>query len=156
KNLQAVLNDVRSRVEDGQTLSDAMARNPKAFDELSVSIIRAGGEGGFLEDALDRVAMFAEQQGELKSRVVGALAYPMVLLGIGSLIVVGLMIFVVPSFEELFANLAQQGELPAVTRGLLAFSDFIGSIYGLALGCVLVAGVLMLKQYWSTDEGRTS
>jgi type II secretory pathway component PulF len=145
---------VRARVEEGQTLSDAMARSPKAFDELSVSIIRAGGEGGFLEEALERVARFAEQAGELKARVVGALAYPMVLLGIGSLIVVGLMIFVVPSFKELFETLAEQGELPAVTVGLLAVSDTLNSLWGLVVLVVLVAAGLLLKQYFATEEGR--
>lgn len=154
KNLQIVLSDVRSRVEEGSTLSEAMARNPKAFDELSVSIIRAGGEGGFLEEALERVARFAEQSGELKARVVGALAYPMVLLGIGSLIVVGLMIFVVPSFKDLFVTLAEQGELPAVTIGLLAISDTLTSFWGIVVLAVLIVLGVVIKKYLDTEIGR--
>ena len=64
-----MLDDVHSRVQEGATLADAMARHPRAFSELATSIVRAGGEGGFLEEALDRLAKFTEQQDELKSRV---------------------------------------------------------------------------------------
>lgn len=154
KNLQLTLSDVRSRVEEGQTLSEAMARNPKAFDELSVSIIRAGGEGGFLEEALERVARFAEQSGELKARVMGALAYPMVLCGIGSLIVIGLMIFVVPSFKDLFATLEEQGELPKVTVILLAVSETLTSVWGIAVAGVLFGLGVLFKKYIDTETGR--
>lgn len=151
--LKAVLNDVRSRVEEGATLSDAMAHNPKAFDELSVSIVRAGGEGGFMEDALERVAAFTEQQGELKSRVTGALAYPVMLSVIGAAIVTGLLVFVVPNFKDLFANLERQGNLPGVTIGLLAFSTFLKS-YGLLLLVGLIGLFFALKRHFSTNEGR--
>src|SRR3990170_1058435 len=68
KNLAAVLEDVHSRVQEGATLADAMGRHPRAFGELGTSIVRAGGEGGFMEEALDRLARFTEQQDELKSR----------------------------------------------------------------------------------------
>lgn len=151
--LKAVLNDVRTRVEDGATLADAMAHNPKAFDELSVSIVRAGGEGGFLEDALERVAAFTEQQGELRSRVMGALAYPMMLSLIGAGIVTALLVFVVPNFNDLFANLERQGELPGVTVGLLAFSTFLRS-YGIVLALALLGLLFFLRRHFDTVEGR--
>ncbi|MGI9455463.1 MAG: type II secretion system F family protein [Aeoliella sp.] len=153
QKLRAVLDDVRSRVEEGGTLAEAMARNPKAFDELSISIVRAGGEGGFMEDALDRVAAFTEQQGELKSRVIGALAYPMVLMCLGTLIVTGLMIFVVPNFDDLFDKLERQGELPGITKGLLAFSNLLNK-YWMILLISLVAGLFFLQRYFGTEEGR--
>lgn len=151
--LKAVLNDVRSRVEDGATLADAMAHNPKAFDELSISIVRAGGEGGFLEDALERVAAFAEQQGELKSRVMGALAYPMLLSVIGVSIVTGLLVFVVPNFKTLFANLERQGQLPGVTTALLAFSTFLQQ-YGLFVLAGLIVIGFLLNRHLQTERGR--
>ena len=72
------LEDVIARVEDGETLSDAFARHPKIFSDMAVNMSRAGAEGGFLEDALQRVASFTEQQDELKSRTIGALIYPAV------------------------------------------------------------------------------
>ena len=85
--LKEVLEDVSSRVEDGDTLAEAMARHPRVFGEMGINMVRAGGEGGFLEDALERVADFTEQQDDLKSRTMGALAYPVVLATIGSTIV---------------------------------------------------------------------
>ncbi|WP_442485282.1 type II secretion system F family protein [Aeoliella sp. SH292] len=151
--LKAVLNDVRGRVEDGTTLADAMAHNPKAFDELSVSIVRAGGEGGFLEDALERVAAFAEQQGELKSRVMGALAYPVLLSVIGVSIVTGLLVFIVPNFKTLFANLERQGQLPGVTTALLTFSTFLQQ-YGLFLLAGMIGAGFLLNRHLKTERGR--
>ena len=109
KNLAIVLEDVHSRVQEGATLSDAMARHPRAFGELAISIVRAGGEGGFLEEALDRLAKFTEQQDELKSRVVGALAYPTILFVLGTVVVNVLIIFFVPKFERLFTRLRERG-----------------------------------------------
>ena len=102
KNLAIVLDDVHSRVQEGATLADAMARHPRAFGELATSIVRAGGEGGFLEEALERLAKFTEQQDELKSRVIGALAYPTILFVLGTIVVNVLIIFFVPKFEALF------------------------------------------------------
>ena len=89
KNLAIVLEDVHARVQEGATLADAMGRHPRAFGELGTSIVRAGGEGGFMEEALDRLAKFTEQQDELKSRVMGALAYPMILFILGTVVVNG-------------------------------------------------------------------
>ncbi|MCA9239197.1 MAG: type II secretion system F family protein, partial [Planctomycetales bacterium] len=135
---RAVMQDVEQRVEDGATLAEAMARHPRAFPELATSIVRAGGEGGFMEEALDRVALFTDQQQELRSKVIGAMAYPMVLAVIGSLVVNGLIIFVVPKVEDLFQNLKDRGELPALTEWLLALSGLMTSWYGI----IAVAGIV--------------
>ena len=151
--LSAVLDDVHDRVEDGSTLADAMARHPLAFGELAVSIVRAGGEGGFLEDALDRVAAFTDQQDELKSKVTGALAYPLILMVIGVLIVTGLIVFAVPLVEELFARLKERGELPWLTEALLALSDFLAS-YGLFLIAAIGLVVYYVRKWLATEQGR--
>src|SRR5436305_7756528 len=79
-----VLRDVRAQVAEGTTMADAMAKHPHVFNELTVSMVRAGQEGGFLEDVLKRVADFTEHQEDLKSKVVGSLAYPVFLAGIGT------------------------------------------------------------------------
>ncbi len=150
--LADVLTDVYARVEDGSTLGDAMARH-KAFSEMAVSMVRAGGEGGFLEDALDRVAVFTETQEDLKARTIGALAYPIFLAVVGTLVVGGLLVFFVPSFEEMFANLREQGELPAVTEGLLWFSESLKS-YGLFLVIALVLLYFIFRSRIQTDQGR--
>lgn len=153
KNLALVLEDVHSRVQEGATLADAMARHPRAFGELGTSIVRAGGEGGFMEEALDRLAKFTEQQDELKSRVLGALAYPMILFVLGTTVVNVLIIFFVPKFEALFQRLRDRGELPAVTEWLLSLSYFMQSYGWLILVALVVVG-LLIRSRLQTDEGR--
>ena len=127
--LKEVLSQVYSDVEEGATLAEAMARHPRAFSEMAVSMVRAGGEGGFLEDALLRVAQFTEQQADLKGRTIGALAYPVFLGVTGLLVVIVLIVFFVPKFEDLFARLRERGELPAVTEWLLATSHVAGRLW---------------------------
>jgi general secretion pathway protein F/type IV pilus assembly protein PilC len=153
KNLATVLEDVHSRVQEGATLADAMARHPRAFGELPTSIVRAGGEGGFLEEALDRLAKFTEQQDELKSRVVGALVYPMLLFGLGTIVVNVLIIFFVPKFETLFARLRERGELPIITDWLLSLSAVMQS-YGVLVLLALVGLGLFVRKRLQTEEGR--
>ena len=130
-----------------------MTRHPRAFNELSRSIVRAGGEGGFLEEALERVAKFTDQQAELKSRVMGALAYPIFLAVFGVSIVTVLVIFFVPKFEELFARLRARGELPALTDWLLVLSDAVGK-YGLWIALGIAGLVLTARAKIQTAEGR--
>ena len=104
-------------------------RHPNAFGELATSIIRAGGEGGFLEEALDRLAKFTEQQDELRGKVIGALAYPAILFVLGTVVVNVLIIFFVPKFERLFTRLRERGELPVVTDWLLWLSHFMQIVW---------------------------
>ncbi len=153
KNLADVLEDVHTRVQEGATLADAMARHPRAFGELATSIIRAGGEGGFMEQALDRLAKFTEQQDELKGRVTGALAYPVILMIVGTLVVNVLIIFFVPKFESLFQKLRDRGELPAITDALLSLSSIMQT-YGLFIVAALVLIGLVIRSRLQTEEGR--
>lgn len=151
--LASTLEDVHHRVEEGATLGDAMARHERVFGELSVSMIRAGGEGGFLEDALDRVATFTEQQEDLKSRTTGAMAYPVFLAVVGTVVLTCLMIFFVPNFAPIFDGLREQGELPVLTDYLLATSEFIQNWWFIVIAIV---GILFafFRQYIQTSEGR--
>ena len=151
--LSSTLEDVHHRVEEGTTLGDAMARHEPVFGELAVSMIRAGGEGGFLEDALERVAAFTEQQEDLKSRTTGAMAYPVFLAGVGSIVLTGLLIFFVPNFAPIFDDLRREGELPAMTDYLLATSDFVANYWYVVLGALII-GFLLLRSYVKTPEGR--
>ncbi|HHK43062.1 MAG TPA: type II secretion system F family protein [Planctomycetaceae bacterium] len=153
ERLKMILAEIHQQVEDGASLAEAMARFPKAFTEMSINMVRAGGEGGFLEEALERVAAFTEQQEDLKARTAGAMAYPAFLAVAGTVIVTVLIVFFVPKFEELFAQLRERGELPALTIGLLGFSRFLQS-WGLVMLLVgLVVGVLAMAQMRS-DRGR--
>lgn len=150
---EAALSDIIARIEDGESLSGGFARHPKIFSEMAINMSRAGAEGGFLEDALVRVATFTEQQSELKSRTVGALIYPAVLASIGTLVVAALLIFFVPKFGELFQQLRDLGELPAVTDWLLGFSGFLRS-YGWAIVLLMLAGYAAIRYQLSTEAGK--
>jgi general secretion pathway protein F/type IV pilus assembly protein PilC len=150
--LKYVLDDVCTRVEDGALIGDVMAKHPKVFNEMAIHMVRAGTEGGFLEEALERVAKFTEQQEDLKSRTLGALAYPVVLMTIGSIVVSGLIVFVVPRFEGLFARLDQQGELPALTKWLLSFSATLQD-WILILAGIAVIAFLYIRARLQTEEG---
>jgi general secretion pathway protein F/type IV pilus assembly protein PilC len=124
-NLQAAIREVRAKVADGMGLAQAMAQHPKVFDELAISMVRAGQEGGFLEDVLKRIADFTEHQQDLKAKVVGALAYPVFLAVIGFIVLNVLIIVFVPRFEPIFARLRERGELPALTTWLIGLSHFM-------------------------------
>jgi general secretion pathway protein F/type IV pilus assembly protein PilC len=151
--LKQITQDLHARVTEGDSLADAMSRHPRAFNELTRSIVRAGGEGGFLEEALERIAKFTDQQAELKARVMGAMAYPIFLAIFGVAIVTGLMIFAVPKFEVLFARLRARGELPVVTDWLLWFSAAVHN-YGLFILAGIVGLGLLIRQQLTSDQGR--
>ena len=138
--LKSVLEDVIDRVEDGESVGNAFARHPAIFSEITVNLAKAGGEGGFLEDAFDRVAQFIEHRADLKARTIGALIYPIILASIGTIILVVLLVFFVPKFGELFAELRQRGKLPFATDLLLGFSGYAQS-YGLY--CALFLAILL-------------
>ncbi len=123
--LKEVLDDVYRRVEEGTTLGEAMSRYPRVFSELAINMVKAGGEGGFLEEALDRVATFTEQYEDLKSRTTGALAYPIFLTVVGTAVVAVLIVFFVPKFASIFDSLRERGELPMMTDWLLWFSGAV-------------------------------
>jgi general secretion pathway protein F/type IV pilus assembly protein PilC len=151
--LKEVLADVYHRVEEGATLGEGMARYPKVFSELAINMVKAGGEGGFLEEALDRVAAFTEQYEDLKSRTTGALAYPAVLGTVGTLVVSVLIVFFVPKFATIFDSLRERGELPVLTDWLLWFSGAVRS-WGLVLVGAFVVVLLLIRARLATDAGR--
>src|SRR5213592_1475930 len=96
-----------------------MLQHPNAFNELTFSMVRAGQEGGFLEDVLRRIADFTEHQEDLKSKVVGAMAYPAFLASVGTIVLTILLVFFVPKLEPIFKRLEEKGELPFLTKALL-------------------------------------
>jgi general secretion pathway protein F/type IV pilus assembly protein PilC len=151
--LELVVRDVKEHVADGSRLYDAMRKHPRAFSELVVSMVRAGEEGGFLEDVLKRVAAFTDHQEDLKGRVLGAMVYPAFLAVFGSLIVIVLLVQFVPKFEPIFARMAEQDSLPWATTTLLAMSDFAQSYW--LLGVIALAGAWFgLLRWIRTEDGR--
>lgn len=153
RTLRDVLDDVHHRVEDGANLADAMERHPRTFNEMAINMVRAGGEGGFLEEALERVAKFTEQYEDLKARTAGALAYPIFLAIVGSTVVTVLIVFFVPKFAKLFDRLRERGELPILTEWLLWFSDTLRT-YGLPGIVLLVIVAILLRAQLASDRGR--
>ncbi len=150
--LKEVLSEVYERVEDGSSLADAMRRHPAVFRPMTTSMISAGSEGGFLEDALERIAAFTEEQQDLKSRTAGALAYPAFVALFGVSVVIGLMIFIVPQFAKTFQRMREAGELPWLTRALLAFSQFMNQYWWL-LAMVGVVTVVLIQRQVATPRG---
>jgi general secretion pathway protein F len=154
QRLQGVLREVRQKVADGTGLAQAMAMHPTVFNDLAVSMVRAGQEGGFLEDVLKRIALFVEREQELKSKVIGSMAYPAFLAVAGFIIINILIIFFVPKFEDIFAKMRAKGELPMVTETLLWFSHFQTSWKGILTAIACVVGIYFgLK--WLRGPGRT-
>jgi general secretion pathway protein F len=138
--LSEILREVHIKVADGTTLADALAQYPRAFNELSVSMVRAGQEGGFLEDVLERIANFTEHQEDLKAKVIGALAYPGFLAVTAFLVLMILVVFFVPMFEPIFARLSEKGELPFLTVALVGVSNGIISYWWAIILSVVAIG----------------
>lgn len=152
--LRDVVSDIADQVADGQSVDAAFATHDKVFDDLTLSVIKAGSEGAFLESALKRTAKFMDDQAELRSKITGAMIYPSVLCVVGILVVSVLLIAFVPKFEPMFESLVASGKpLPLCTVWLLAFRAFCGK-YGLyALGALGVLGVYA-KFQMATKSGR--
>ncbi|MDB4679888.1 type II secretion system F family protein, partial [Planctomycetaceae bacterium] len=151
--LKSIIQDINDQVADGTRLAEAMAKHPKTFNDLVLSMVRAGEEGGFLEDVLKRVSSFNEHQEELKSRVVGAMIYPSFLCLAGASIVTVMMVVFVPKFAPIFSRMQDRGELPMATTTLLGFSEFLQSYWLIAI--MALVGIGVAAQRWlDTDNGR--
>ncbi len=124
--LRNALQDIIEDVEAGSTLSEAMEKHPKAFDNLYVHTVRAGEAGGVLDQILRKLSEFMEKAEALKRRVVGAIIYPVVVITITVIILAGIMLFIVPRFEEIFAKF-DIPSLPLPTEMLIGTSRFIGA-----------------------------
>jgi type II secretory pathway component PulF len=152
--LAQVLSDVRDQVAEGTPLDEAFGKHNRIFGELAVSMVRAGVEGSFLEDALKRTAEFLAKQQELKARITGAMIYPAFLATLSGVITVLLIVFFVPKFADLFTRLEQEGGgLPIPTVILLTVSDIL-SHYGLVLGAVAVGVFLWLRNLLGSERGQ--
>ena len=121
--LRVTLRDVADDVEGGATLSEAMAKHPKAFDRLYCNMVAAGEAGGVLDVILQRLADFMEKAQKLKRKVIGAMIYPTVVVSVAVLIVTGIMVFVVPRFKDIFKDFGT--ELPGPTVLLITASNFV-------------------------------
>jgi type IV pilus assembly protein PilC len=124
-----IIGYVADEIEGGATLSEALSRFPRCFDRLLVGMVAAGETGGVLDLILSRVADFMEKAQKLKSRVKGAMVYPIVVLSVAFAILLGLMTFVIPKFEDVLKEMVQ-GDLPAITKIVLAAASWIAKDFG--------------------------
>lgn len=124
---QKVLNGVRTTVEGGSTLANAMRNFPKVFDDLTTNMIEAGETGGILDTILQRIAAYVEKAVKMRAAVKSALVYPTAVIGVAVLIVAGLLKFVVPVFTKLFDGLGV--ELPLPTKMVIALSAFVQNFW---------------------------
>jgi len=152
--LQETCIAIHDAVSQGDTLDVAMGKHPTIFSELTMSMIRAGQEGAFLEEALQRTSHFLRKQDETRSKIVGALTYPIILGVVGSIIVAAMVVFLVPKFQPFFDRLEQNGTgLPLITLVLLGASKLLMN-YGL-LVILAVAGIVFGILRWiKTESGR--
>ncbi len=117
-----LVRDIAKRIESGQTLSESLEAHPDLFSIIDMNLICAGEEGGFLPEAVDRIAYIREWQQKLKSSAWGAAAYPLLLVCIAAILVPSMLIFLVPKLEPVFASLRQDAQLPWATSALLWLS----------------------------------
>ncbi|MDW8339628.1 MAG: type II secretion system F family protein, partial [Thermoleophilia bacterium] len=149
--LAAVIREVRADVETGLLLSQAMAKHPHVFDRLYLSMVEAGETAGILDTVLDRAAVQIEKEMKIRRRVKGAMIYPSVVLGFAFLVLTGLLLFLVPVFEGVFADLG--GELPFLTQLVVGASDLLRG-YWFVLFPALGAGLYGLRRWKRTESGR--
>ena len=146
-----MLKDIKESVEGGATLAEALKKFPNQFDDLFVNMIAAGETGGILDAILRRLAAYMEKAARLKSKVKGAMTYPIVTLIIAVLVLAVILVFVIPVFEEMFADFG--GELPTPTKIVVAMSDMVKSkIVYIIIGLALFA--FAFKKFYNTEKGR--
>ena len=153
EKLRETTKAVRTDVERGASLAQALARHPKVFSRLYVAMVKAGETGGVLDRVLLSLASTIEKQVELKRKIKSAMTYPVAVFAIVIIIVTAMLLFVVPMFEELYSELG--GQLPLPTRLLLAVSGFVGRFAPF----IIVAEVLAawgLRRWVATDKGRAA
>ena len=149
--LKNILSQISADVEGGSSLSEAMSQHPKAFDELYTNMVKAGEAGGVLDVVLQRLAEFREKAGRLKRRVVGAMIYPVAVMTIAGLILTGIIIFIIPSFMQMFKEL--DVPLPLPTRILLAVTNLFKDFWFLLPG-VPVGLIVLYRLFRATKAGK--
>lgn len=150
KNFKAVIADVRTRVEGGAMYSEALEAYPSVFEELYVSMMRAGETGGILAEVADRVAAFLEANNNLRRKVKSAMMYPTVVICVAIVLATALIIFVLPTFAAMFADFGSG--LPGPTQALLDFSNWLRHYFLL----VILAGIGLgyaFRKYQRTPDG---
>lgn len=144
-----LLNDIRTDVESGSSLSSAFRKHPLYFNTLYCNLVEAGEAAGILEDLLDRLAMYMEKTEAIKSKIKSALMYPVAVIVVAFVVVALIMIFVIPSFKSVFENFG--ADLPAPTLFVIAMSEFFVK-YWYIIFIGIFGGVYFFLQSWKRNE----
>jgi type IV pilus assembly protein PilC len=151
KTFKDILVKVKENVESGSTFADALAKHPKAFDQLYVNLVAAGEVGGILDTILNRLAAYIEKAMKLKKQVKGAMVYPITIMSIAVVVVGVILVFVIPTFAKMFAEFG--GELPMPTRMVIALSNFLTKYILVIIGAMV--GIKMaFSRYYATPRGK--
>ena len=145
-----VISEVRADVEGGLLLSEALARHPKIFSRLYISMVEAGEAAGILDIVLDRVAMQIEKETQIKRRVKGAMMYPLMVLAFATLVLCGMLMFLVPIFVDIFKQLG--GDLPMLTQIVVGMSNILKSYWYIIFPAV-GGGIYALLRFKKTEKG---
>lgn len=151
-DFRRVMEALAEAIKSGGTLSEALAQHPRSFDRLYINMVKAGEAGGVLDVVLDRLARFQEKSLQLKGKITAAMVYPLIVMAVAVLILAGLLVFVVPKFKQIFADLLKGAPLPPLTQAVLNVSEALKSHYLIALG-VGVALWLALQAFRRTPAG---
>ncbi len=151
KKLAATIADIRTDVEKGESLSASLSKHPKVFKRLYVAMIRAGEIGGVLDSVLLRLAENLETEVALKQKIKSAMTYPTVVFCLVIVILIGMLIFVVPTFKNLYKDLG--GDLPMPTRVLIGLSDNAKKFWYIVAALAIGAAV-GIKRWVNTEQGR--
>lgn len=149
-SFKKIITQIRTDVEGGSTFSKSLEKHPKVFSDLFCSLVKAGEIGGILDTILERLADYLESSESLKSKVKGALTYPVVVFGIAMLVVVALVLFVLPQFKEIFEGM--NVELPFITTALLDLSDFMVAWWFFIIPGIFAVPVLLIN-FFKTKTG---
>ncbi|AJF06045.1 type II secretion system F family protein [Geoalkalibacter subterraneus] len=151
KTFKKMLVQVKEDVEAGSTFADALKKHPKAFDELYVNLVAAGEVGGILDTILNRLAAYIEKALKLKKQIKGAMTYPATVVGIAFVVIAVILVFVIPTFEQMFADFG--GALPAPTQFVINLSNFVQD-YILAIIGGIIISIFAFKRIYRTQKGR--
>ncbi len=146
-----ILGEVKESVEAGQTFADSLRKHPKVFNELFVSLVAAGEVGGILDVILNRLAAYLEKAQKLKKKVKSAMTYPATVVGIAVIVIAVILIYVIPSFEKMFADFG--GALPVPTQIVINLSRFVQD-YIIAIILTFAILVFAFKRFYRTPKGR--
>jgi len=151
KTFKKVIKSIKDDIEGGATLTDALKKHPKVFDDLFINMVAAGEAGGILDTILNRLAAYMEKMMKLKSKVKGAMVYPATIVLISFGVITMLLIKVVPVFQKLFSGMGQ--DLPMATQLLIDLSDFVTKSF-IYIIATIVVGIVVFVRYYRTEVGR--